>query len=108
MYATKKNKHSECFTNSTEKHNLPENISGEDSILDGDRVHPFSVDLDFIMCAGDDRTDEDMFNVLLSLKPSCDVFCCLVGPPNKPTSAKFHLPNATEMNKLLNSLCQYI
>ncbi|KAI8145528.1 trehalose-phosphatase-domain-containing protein [Fennellomyces sp. T-0311] len=42
-----------------------------------------SVGADFILCAGDDRTDEDMFHALKD-HPS---FCVLIGPQDKETEA---------------------
>lgn len=68
--------------------------------------NPLPVDLDFILCAGDDRTDEDMFNILENIDPLCEVYCCHVGPPNKNTYAKWRIPSPMEMNRLLVKLSE--
>lgn len=47
---------------------------------------------DFIICLGDDSTDEDMFKALLeSDGPHTGVFPVTVGPPSKMTVAPWHL-----------------
>jgi len=50
----------------------------------------------FVFCAGDDRTDEDMFRVLNELESEGksklgEVFTVTVGPSSKITEAKWHL-----------------
>lgn len=46
----------------------------------------------FVFCAGDDRTDEDMFRVLKELKAGDDyVFTVTVGPSSKATDATWHV-----------------
>ncbi|KAI9490923.1 trehalose-phosphatase-domain-containing protein [Zychaea mexicana] len=44
-----------------------------------------SVGADFVLCAGDDRTDEDMFRALED-EPA---YCVLIGPQDKETDAKY-------------------
>lgn len=47
---------------------------------------------EFILCLGDDFTDEDMFRALNNANlPEEHIFTCVVGPSNKPTLAKWHL-----------------
>jgi trehalose 6-phosphate synthase/phosphatase len=54
---------------------------------------------DFIFCAGDDYTDEDMFKVLGS-----DAFTIKVGPGD--TSARYRLDDASELIDLVEELSQ--
>lgn len=57
--------------------------------------HP---DCDFVLCAGDDRTDEDMFRVLNSLSiPEFNLFSCTIGPPSKKTLARWHLDSPQDI-----------
>ncbi|MBC3538865.1 bifunctional alpha,alpha-trehalose-phosphate synthase (UDP-forming)/trehalose-phosphatase [Rufibacter sediminis] len=53
---------------------------------------------DFILCIGDDRTDEDMFRVMPE-----DAFTIKVG--SERSLARFNLDNSKEVRKLLKSLC---
>ncbi|WP_207435283.1 bifunctional alpha,alpha-trehalose-phosphate synthase (UDP-forming)/trehalose-phosphatase [Sabulibacter ruber] len=53
---------------------------------------------DFILCIGDDRTDEDMFRVMPE-----EAFTIKVG--NERSLARFNLDNAKQVRKLLKSLC---
>ncbi|KAL9254983.1 putative alpha,alpha-trehalose-phosphate synthase [UDP-forming] 10 [Drosera capensis] len=63
---------------------------------------------DFLMCIGDDRSDEDMFQSVL--KPPSDqseslgpnIFACTVG--QKPSNAKYYLEDTSEVVKLLRGL----
>ena len=63
---------------------------------------------DFIMCIGDDRSDEDMFESILSrvshpaLPAAPEVFACTVG--QKPSKAKYFLDDAADVVKLLQGL----
>ncbi|KAF4355489.1 probable alpha,alpha-trehalose-phosphate synthase [UDP-forming] 9 [Cannabis sativa] len=63
---------------------------------------------DFVMCIGDDRSDEDMFESILSTvsSPSLpappEIFACTVG--RKPSKAKYYLDDATDVVKLLEGL----
>ena len=46
----------------------------------------------FVLCLGDDFTDEDMFRALkASTLPRDNVFSCTVGPSSKQTEANWHL-----------------
>lgn len=63
---------------------------------------------DFVMCIGDDRSDEDMFESILSTvsSPSLpappEIFACTVG--RKPSKAKYYLDDACDVEKLLEGL----
>ncbi|XP_028754424.1 probable alpha,alpha-trehalose-phosphate synthase [UDP-forming] 9 [Neltuma alba] len=63
---------------------------------------------DFVMCIGDDRSDEDMFEGILrtiscpSLPVAPEIFACTVG--QKPSKAKYYLDDAAEVVKLLQGL----
>ena len=47
---------------------------------------------DFVLCLGDDFTDEDMFRALkASTLPRSDFFAVTVGPSSKQTEAQYHL-----------------
>lgn len=58
-------------------------------------------DYDFILCAGDDSTDEDMFRALQSTECS---FTCLVGAPGRSTSAKHHISSIPQLLSVLKNL----
>ncbi|CAI0432039.1 unnamed protein product [Linum tenue] len=64
---------------------------------------------DFVVCIGDDRSDEDMFEVitssmagLTSLNPRSEVFACTVG--KKPSKAKYYLDDTAEIVRLMQGL----
>ncbi|KAK7250542.1 hypothetical protein RIF29_33046 [Crotalaria pallida] len=63
---------------------------------------------DFVMCIGDDRSDEDMFESILrtvscpSLPVAPEIFACTVG--SKPSKAKYYLDDTTDVIKLLQGL----
>lgn len=63
---------------------------------------------DFVMCIGDDRSDEDMFESISStvsgpsLHTAPEIFACTVG--RKPSKAKYYLDDATDVVKLLQGL----
>ncbi|CAN0924033.1 Probable alpha,alpha-trehalose-phosphate synthase [UDP-forming] 10 [Linum grandiflorum] len=63
---------------------------------------------DFVMCIGDDRSDEDMFESILNRisSPSFptvpEIFVCTVG--QKPSKAKYFLDDAADVVKLLQGL----
>jgi trehalose 6-phosphate synthase/phosphatase len=64
---------------------------------------------DFVLCIGDDRSDEDMFEVITSSGPSmaprAEVFACTVG--RKPSKAKYYLDDTTDIVRMVQgfSLC---
>ncbi|XP_068649818.1 alpha,alpha-trehalose-phosphate synthase [UDP-forming] 5-like [Aristolochia californica] len=63
---------------------------------------------DFILCIGDDRSDEDMFEVFTgtmagpSLSPVAEVFACTVG--QKPSKAKYYVEDTTGIVRMLQGL----
>ncbi|XXG40875.1 hypothetical protein AAC387_Pa01g1481 [Persea americana] len=63
---------------------------------------------DFVLCIGDDRSDEDMFEVIIgavsgpSLAPTAEVFACTVG--RKPSKAKYYLDDTVEIVRLMEGL----
>lgn len=63
---------------------------------------------DFVLCIGDDRSDDDMFEVITSamagpsLSPVAEVFACTVG--QKPSKAKYYLEDTTEIVRMLQGL----
>ncbi|KAG0494193.1 hypothetical protein HPP92_005187 [Vanilla planifolia] len=63
---------------------------------------------DFVLCIGDDRSDEDMFesidNTLLKdvIARSTSVFACTVG--QKPSKAKYYLDDTVEVMHMLSGL----
>ncbi|XP_065877999.1 alpha,alpha-trehalose-phosphate synthase [UDP-forming] 5 [Euphorbia lathyris] len=63
---------------------------------------------DFVVCVGDDRSDEDMFEVIMtarsgpSLSPVAEVFPCTVG--QKPSKAKYYLEDTCDILRMLQGL----
>ncbi|GKU92397.1 hypothetical protein SLEP1_g6130 [Rubroshorea leprosula] len=65
---------------------------------------------DFVLCIGDDRSDEDMFEIIGSaissgvLSSSTSVFACTVG--QKPSKAKYYLDDTSEVVHMLGALAE--
>ena len=65
---------------------------------------------DFLLCIGDDRSDEDMFESIAShvsnpaMPPIAEVFACTVG--QKPSMAKYYLDDTSEVINLLLSIAE--
>ncbi|GMH01299.1 hypothetical protein Nepgr_003138 [Nepenthes gracilis] len=63
---------------------------------------------DFVLCIGDDRSDEDMFESVSSTASSCpppvspEIFACTVG--QKPSKAKYYLNDTAHVAQLLQGL----
>ncbi len=63
---------------------------------------------DFVLCIGDDQSDEDMFEVITSsmtgpsIAPRAEVFACTVG--RKPSKAKYYLDDTGEIVRLIQGL----
>ncbi|KAI3732129.1 hypothetical protein L1987_63327 [Smallanthus sonchifolius] len=65
---------------------------------------------DFVLCIGDDRSDEDMFEIIGNaisrnmLSVNTNVFACTVG--QKPSKAKYYLDDTTEVILMLENLAE--
>ncbi|KAJ3677435.1 hypothetical protein LUZ60_003159 [Juncus effusus] len=63
---------------------------------------------DFVLCIGDDGSDEDMFEAISSasggpsLAPDAEVFACTVG--RRPSKAKYYLDDTSDIVKLMQGL----
>lgn len=63
---------------------------------------------DFILCIGDDKSDEDMFESILktvsspSIPAVPEIFACTVG--QKPSKAKYYLDDTADVIRLLSGL----
>ncbi|GMI70752.1 trehalose-phosphatase/synthase 9, TREHALOSE -6-PHOSPHATASE SYNTHASE S9 [Hibiscus trionum] len=59
---------------------------------------------DFVLCVGDDKSDEDMFQSILTFvsKPAPETFVCTVG--RKPSKAKYYLDDTADVLKMLQGL----
>ncbi|EXJ85166.1 trehalose 6-phosphate synthase [Capronia epimyces CBS 606.96] len=60
---------------------------------------------DFVLCLGDDQTDEDMFRALLKTNlPKDDIYACTVGASSKRTLATWHLLEPSDVIASLAAL----
>ncbi len=60
-----------------------------------------------LLCAGDDRTDEDMFRAVRDRQPrAVTVHVTGDGDPSIPTAAEFTVPGTTAMEELLATLLE--
>ncbi|KAE8686698.1 Alpha,alpha-trehalose-phosphate synthase 5 [Hibiscus syriacus] len=65
---------------------------------------------DFVLCIGDDRSDEEMFEIISSsisggiLSSNTSVFACTVG--QKPSKAKYYLDDPAEVVNMLQALAE--
>lgn len=63
---------------------------------------------DFVLCIGDDRSDEDMFEGLASVKAknlvdaNTSMFACTVG--QKPSKARYYLDDTIDVISMLGAL----
>ncbi|KAI8817533.1 glycosyltransferase family 20-domain-containing protein [Fimicolochytrium jonesii] len=63
--------------------------------------------IDFLFCAGDDRTDEDMFKQVRKTELPDEVqHNCTIGSATKKTHAQWHVPSPAELNGLLAELAK--
>ncbi|XP_074286148.1 putative alpha,alpha-trehalose-phosphate synthase [UDP-forming] 7 [Silene latifolia] len=66
---------------------------------------------DFVLCIGDDRSDEDMFEIVDNavsrniLSPNASVFACTVG--QKPSKAQYFVNDTAEVRLVLESLAEF-
>lgn len=71
-------------------------------------MHEKGRQADFVLCIGDDRSDEDMFESIGSaqtcgvLSSNTLVFACTVG--QKPSKAKYYLDDSSEVVTMLEAL----
>lgn len=65
---------------------------------------------DFVLCIGDDRSDEEMFEMIGNavnkgvLSSNTSVFACTVG--QKPSKAKYYLDDTVEVIAMLEALAE--
>lgn len=61
---------------------------------------------DFVLCIGDDRSDEDMFKSIAegSGFPIAEIFACTVG--RKPSKAKYYLEDIVDVIQMLHGLAE--
>nr|QIQ74930.1 trehalose-6-phosphate synthase [Tamarix hispida] len=65
---------------------------------------------DFVLCIGDDRSDEDMFEIIGGamnsgiLSANASVYACTVG--QKPSKAKYYLDDTSEVIMMIESLAE--
>ncbi|KAL9275320.1 Alpha,alpha-trehalose-phosphate synthase [UDP-forming] 5-like protein [Drosera capensis] len=73
-----------------------------------DKMQKKAMQPDFVLCIGDDRSDEDMFEVIMSarsgpsLSPVAEVFACTVG--RKPSKATYYVEDTSEILRMLQGL----
>ncbi|KAL2937451.1 putative alpha alpha-trehalose-phosphate synthase [UDP-forming] 7 [Bienertia sinuspersici] len=66
---------------------------------------------DFVLCIGDDRSDEDMFEIVNTavsrdiLSSNASVFACTVG--QKPSKAQYFVNDTAEVRLVLESLAEF-
>lgn len=67
---------------------------------------------EFILCAGDDKTDEDMFRALAALPETRPeegrIFTCSIGTATKKTLARYHVNTPEQIVSLLLRLAQLV
>jgi trehalose 6-phosphate synthase/phosphatase len=65
---------------------------------------------DFVVCVGDDRSDEDMFESIADIMernivaPKSPLFACTLG--QKPSKARFYLDDTYAVVRMLSSLAE--
>ena len=61
---------------------------------------------DFVLCIGDDKSDEDMFESIVdaTVAPSVEIFACTVG--RKPSKAKYYLEDIGDVIHMLEGLAE--
>jgi trehalose 6-phosphate synthase/phosphatase len=61
---------------------------------------------DFVMCCGDDRTDEDMFKTLKKASDLDEKFSVMIGPEDRQTQAAWYLPTVQDVMDSLHIMSQ--
>lgn len=82
----------------------PTAINKGEVIKRGVSQHP---DATFVLCAGDDKTDEDMFRVLANMKRggvNQIAFTITIGPADKRTLAVWHVETPNQFIDVLKKL----
>jgi trehalose 6-phosphate synthase/phosphatase len=66
-------------------------------------LHP---EAEFVFCAGDDKTDEDMFRALLrsDVVKEEDIFAVTVGPSDKKTLANYHVDSSEDVVDVIGTM----
>jgi trehalose 6-phosphate synthase/phosphatase len=61
---------------------------------------------DFVLCIGDDKSDEDMFESIAdaTIAPNVEIFACTVG--RKPSKAKYYLEDIADVIHVLEGLAE--
>lgn len=73
-------------------------------------MHETGRQADFVLCVGDDRSDEDMFEIIGNamtngvLSSITSVFACTVG--QKPSKAKYYLDDPSDVITMLDALAE--
>ncbi|ONI10767.1 hypothetical protein PRUPE_4G067300 [Prunus persica] len=73
-------------------------------------MHETGKQADFVLCVGDDRSDEDMFEIIGNattngvLSSNTCVFACTVG--QKPSKAKYYLDDPSDVITMLDALAE--
>jgi trehalose-phosphatase len=57
-----------------------------------------------LLCAGDDRTDEDAFRALRAAQPACVTIHVGIDPVGFETNAEFYVPDTAAMGELLQAV----
>lgn len=65
------------------------------------RLLALNPEVDFIACAGDDKTDEDMFRALCASPVGDSCYAVTVGPSDKKTLANWHVENSEDIVQAL-------
>ncbi|ORX80015.1 hypothetical protein K493DRAFT_211498 [Basidiobolus meristosporus CBS 931.73] len=69
------------------------------------RLVKATTDCDFVFCAGDDKTDEDMFRALRKAElPESASFPVTIGSANKKTQALWHVDSPEDIIKVITTL----
>lgn len=66
-----------------------------------------NADIDFILCAGDDKTDEDMFRILERIELGgieLIKFTIIVGSPDRKTLANWKVDSSKDFVRILQQL----